>query len=440
MDGEAPDGATTNVVTGGGTNTVTLVMDAPHALTAVFAGLDLPEALDNTNLVWTTGGASNWVAQTRETFDGEDAAGSGAVGNNAQSWLETTVETGGTLAFVWRASSKAQSGLLRFEVDGQVYGMLSGETAWQTVSVTVPYGAHTFRWTYAKGKGGAEGADRGWVDQVVWAPLPPLTLAVALDATNLTWTTEGGAAWFPQTEVTADGVAAAQSGAIGDGGWSALTTRVRGSGVLAFDWRVSCEDDYDWLVLLVDGVVQRAVTGESGWRSVQLALGEGDHELCWEYWKDESLSEGLDAGWLDRVSWSGAVPPDTPSLTGFALWAAERGLVGDAADLFGATRDGHAFANGFEYAFGDNVTPGEPLLTIRMVGGRPVVETPAQDAATLPCVEVRVVGTEDLVGGEWALPVAPAADTTGKPVHRDWHEPEGTLPERAFFKLRAWLK
>jgi subtilase family serine protease len=440
VDGQPAEAGTTSSTNG--TNTVTDVMDAPKDLTAVFAALDLPEALDNGGRIWTTGGSSNWVGQTRTTFDGEDAAGSGETGDNAQSWLETTVETGGTLRFAWRVSSEAQRDLLRFEVDGQVYGLISGETAWQTVTVSVPYGEHTFRWVYAKGKSGAAGADRGWVDQVVWAPLPPLTLAIAVDATNLVWTTAGDAAWFPQTEVTADGVAAAQSGAVGDLGWSGLTTRVRGSGLLAFEWRVSSEEEYDWLVLLVDGVVQRAVTGESGWQRVQLALeGDGDHELRWEYWKDERLSEGLDAGWLDRVSWSGAVPPEEPpALVGFALWADGRGLAGDAAAIFGQLHPVTGVPYGFEYAFGGSLTPGVPLLTIRLVDGRPVVETPAQDAATLPYVDVRVVGTEDLAAGDWTLPVAPAADTTGKPANRAWHEPAGTPPDKAFFRLEAGLK
>jgi hypothetical protein len=216
VDGQAPDSATTNFVTGGGTNTLVVSLGAPHALTAEFAALGLPEALDNVSLVWTTGGATNWVGQSRVTFDGVDAAGSGMVSNSAQSWLDTSVTNGGTLTFVWRVSSKELGGLLRFEVDGEVYGLISGETAWRTNSVTVPYGCHTFRWVYAKGKIGAAGADRGWVDQVVWTPLPPLSLAIAVNATNLVWTTAGDSAWFPQTAVTGDGIAAAQAGAVGD--------------------------------------------------------------------------------------------------------------------------------------------------------------------------------------------------------------------------------
>lgn len=70
--------------------------------------------------------------------------------------------------------------------------------------------------------------------------------------------------------------------------------------------------------------------------------------------------------------------------------------------------------------------------------GRPVVETPLQDPATASYVDVRVVGSTNLV--DWDLPVAPAANTTGKPANRAWHEPDGVQPDKAFFKLEAELK
>ncbi len=204
--------------------------------------------------------------------------------------------------------------------------------------------------------------------------------------------------------------------------------------MLAFDWRVSCEAEYDWLVLIVDGVIQLALTGETGWQRAQLALGEGDHELRWEYWKDESTAVGLDAGWLDRVSWSGAVPPQA----GFTLWLADKGLSGDAAGLFGLDRNGDGLPNGFEYAFGTNLPPGVLLLDLRRVNGRTVVETPAQDASTAPYVDVRVLGSTNLT--DWSLPVVPSVDTAGKPANRAWYEAAGTPPNRAFFKLKAELK
>src|SRR4051812_6308801 len=57
-----------------------------HSLTAQ----TLAEALDTTNLAWTTGGDAAWFGQTTNTHDGFDAARSGIVSNQT-SWVEATV-------------------------------------------------------------------------------------------------------------------------------------------------------------------------------------------------------------------------------------------------------------------------------------------------------------------------------------------------------------
>jgi hypothetical protein len=78
------------------------------------------------------------------------------------------------------------------------------------------------------------------------------------------------------------------------------------------------------------------------------------------------------------------------------------------------------------------------LLKIRSVNGRTVLEIPVQDAATLPYVNLRVLGSTDLV--HWSLVVIPAADTTGMPANRLWYLPVGPSLQQAFFKLEAELK
>ena len=49
-----------------------------------------------------------------------------------------------------------------------------------------------------------------------------ITLQEALDDTNLTWSTSGEAPWFAETNVTFDGVSAAQSGTLLDEQMSVL--------------------------------------------------------------------------------------------------------------------------------------------------------------------------------------------------------------------------
>jgi hypothetical protein len=123
--------------------------------------------------------------------------------------------------------------------------------------------------------------------------------------------------------------------------------------------------------------------------------------------------------------------------SGFNGWLADHGIVGDPTVLFQQDRNGDGVANGFEYAFGANLSASGPVLTVRSVNGRPVLEIPAQDAATLSYVNLRVLGSTNLI--DWTLPVVSATNTNGRPGNCAWFEPAGT-PAKAFFKLEAELK
>lgn len=130
----------------------------------------LGEVLDNTDLKWTSGGASKWFGQTATSKSDGDAAQSGRISNSAASWLQTTVTGPGTLKFLWRVSSQENRDLLRFTVDGGARGKISGQTTWQARTFAIGDGEHTLRWTYRKDGSGKVGADSAWLDQVTWMP------------------------------------------------------------------------------------------------------------------------------------------------------------------------------------------------------------------------------------------------------------------------------
>jgi uncharacterized repeat protein (TIGR03803 family) len=136
------------------------------------------------------------------------------------------------------------------------------------------------------------------------------TLAEALDATNLMWTTGGDADWFGQTGTTHDGVDAGQSGVIMDWQMSWMETTVTGPGTLTFWWKVSSEDEYDALDFLVNDAPAAAISGEADWQPETFSLGAGSQTLSWIYNKDFSVSLGADCGWVDQVSFvPGAAAP-----------------------------------------------------------------------------------------------------------------------------------
>ncbi len=137
----------------------------------------------------------------------------------------------------------------------------------------------------------------------------PYTLADALDNT-LTWTTGVDAEWYGQSTTTHDFIDAAQSGTIGNLETSYLQTTVSGPGTLTFWWKVSSEEDYDYLSFYIDGVLQEGqISGWNpapAWAQKTYSISTGSHTLKWEYKKDPYTEEGSDCGWVDQVTYTPA--------------------------------------------------------------------------------------------------------------------------------------
>jgi hypothetical protein len=136
-----------------------------------------------------------------------------------------------------------------------------------------------------------------------------LPLGVALDNTNLAWTTGGSAPWFGQTEVSEDGLGAAQSGLIfaGQQSWlQAVTTNLIQTSELGFWWNVSSQSPTA-LAFSIDGSVEASIAGPAAaWQQVVTNLPAGVHTLVWTYSKESDDSPtGIpfsDSGWVDEVA------------------------------------------------------------------------------------------------------------------------------------------
>ncbi len=123
-----------------------------------------------------------------------------------------------------------------------------------------------------------------------------------LDGGAASFSTDGDAAWTLEDD--GEGGRWARSGAVGDGQRTSLFAAVEGDGTLSFSWRVSSEEGYDALVLLVDGVEKARVSGETDWEPVERKVsGTGPHTVEWRYLKDGSVSDGEDCAWVDGVRW-----------------------------------------------------------------------------------------------------------------------------------------
>jgi hypothetical protein len=61
-------------------------------------------------------------------------------------------------------------------------------------------------------------------------------------------------------------------------------------------------------------------------------------------------------------------------------------------------------------------------------------------ANSMACCNFRAFAPTRKNGFWCSLVNAKGVDTTGKPANRDWHEPQGPMPEKAFFKLEVELR
>jgi hypothetical protein len=152
------------------------------------AGLGgLADAVDATQYSWQTSGDADWFVQADTTYDGVDAAQSGAIGPNSTSEMEVTVQGPGTLSFWWKVDCEAEEAdFLDVEVlstgESEV---ISGDADWDQVSLAIPPGPQTVRWTYSKDGSVNAGADAGWVDRVQFLgdsdTEPPVLQAIRVD-------------------------------------------------------------------------------------------------------------------------------------------------------------------------------------------------------------------------------------------------------------------
>jgi hypothetical protein len=280
----------------------------------------LSEALD-TNLNLTTGGKAKWVSQEDiACFDG-DAARSGNVGDDQESFLQMTAEGAGILSFYWKVCSEAGFDFLEFYIDGVLQDQINGFVDWhQMVYTIIEPGTHTLEWRYIKDDSNNRDDDCGWLDLVQWSvgtQSPLITpLSKALE-TSVNVTTNSEAQWFPQMDMAffdGDAYDAAKSADIDNGQMSCMQTTIEGSGTLSFYWKVCSEAGFDFLEFYIDGVLKDKISGVKDWQQKVYTIDEpGTHTLEWRYVKDNSVDTDEDCAWVDLMEWWSPTQP--PAVT-----------------------------------------------------------------------------------------------------------------------------
>jgi internalin A len=195
----------------------------------------------------------------------------------------------------------------------------AGASLSEQVSISIPASLAAGSYTiyveldYDQAAGQTTGNDTAQTSVGALAILPPPTLAQAVGATNLVFTTGGDAPWFVEATNTYNGAPAAlQSGhlAYNQGSW--LSATIIGPGTLSFWWNVD-PDTYD--VLSCHGIASDTQweyflfqDSPRQWVHEALELPAGPCTFYWSYGKNSSSSTHTDAGWLDNVSYISHLP------------------------------------------------------------------------------------------------------------------------------------
>lgn len=135
----------------------------------------------------------------------------------------------------------------------------------------------------------------------------PVSLAIAgrlcdaVDRCDYTWTTGGDSGWFYQTNAAADGVDAAQSGALTTNQSSWMETVVAGPGQLSFTWRVSSRSTH-YLRFQDNGITRAQISGETDWSRLTYEISAGVHTLRWTYATSATAPQGANAAWVDEIA------------------------------------------------------------------------------------------------------------------------------------------
>jgi hypothetical protein len=137
-------------------------------------------ALDTAGIVWGEEGLSftpgSWFGQlSAAAHDGVDAATHYPIAESQEASVATVLTGPGSLTFWWKVSSEQFGDYLRFYRDNlelPAAAPISGDTGWQQITIPIPAGSHTVRWTYAKNASVATGEDAAWLDQVLFTPGP----------------------------------------------------------------------------------------------------------------------------------------------------------------------------------------------------------------------------------------------------------------------------
>ncbi len=123
------------------------------------------------------------------------------------------------------------------------------------------------------------------------------------DFSSYSWTGGGTLPWITTTLAPFDGVYCATNSDINDNESSELLLSLTAllDDSVSFWYKLSSEQDWDYLRFYIDGTELGAWSGLGSWTYASFPLTAGTHTLKFLYEKDNIISAGLDCAFLDNI-------------------------------------------------------------------------------------------------------------------------------------------
>jgi hypothetical protein len=121
------------------------------------------------------------------------------------------------------------------------------------------------------------------------------------------WINKSPKPWIITGTGPYEGTLSARSGIISHNETSSLKIRAEypAADSLRFFFKVSSENNYDFLVFNLNGIEVFRKSGETLWEEKVIPVPAGFNEMEWIYRKDQSVSNGADCAFLDMIDFAG---------------------------------------------------------------------------------------------------------------------------------------
>ena len=277
---------------------------APISVTNAGAGMaHLDVDLFTLNPAANAAGETNHFASSGSyawTVDGASVVSGNAGANNTTSIMKTELTVGidQTITFDYKVSSEQGADFFRVKANGAVIFETSGETGWQTETVTIPgSGSVEITFEFYKNASGASGSDKAWVRNVKVSR--SLSSAANITGGTIPFTSTGAYPWTVSNSETA-----AMSGNAGVNNSESVMTaeaNIKKGMVLIFEYKVDSASG-DNFMFKFDGATVLTSGATDGFVEYQYIVPRsGEHTLEFIYRKNASGSSGADAAFVKEV-------------------------------------------------------------------------------------------------------------------------------------------